>query len=115
MNKLEGINKEISNITEYRKDLATKKQEMDLLLRKANVVKREQKIKEITDKIFEGNDKYKTYQDIKLLQEYMDKNTKLIDVSFQSEMNMDKLAEYGELDINLKSDLFDITIKYSWS
>ena len=108
--KFEGINNAIANIVEYQKDLATQKQAIDVLLRKPDVVKREQKIKKITDGIFKDNDKYNTYHDIKLLQEYVDNHTKLMDVKFQLQMNMEELSSYGKLDKNIKSNLFNIPV-----
>eukprot|EP01084_Bolivina_argentea_P110325 197035_1 len=84
LDKLEEINKEISEISENSQSLKQLQEEINNLLTKDKCVinERENKIKQITQNFFENNKYYKIFDDIKLLQIYLDNNTKISNIIF---------------------------------
>ena len=98
--------KEIDKIDEYSKDLKIKKEAISVLLRKSDVVRRDQKIQEIVDSLFEDNNKYKKYQNKKLLKAYIEQNTQKVSVRFQDLVQMTRLATYGIIEGEASNDIF---------
>eukprot|EP01084_Bolivina_argentea_P117966 209390_1 len=94
LNKLESVNKNISNITQYQQELAvTKKQCKEMLKIDHNDSNREHKIKEITEKLFE---KYNIQ-----LKKFIENNIQLMNIEFLSEKNkINQLNKYGRIVIN---------------
>ena len=98
--KLAEINKEVANVETYNADLQGKKEEIDSLLRKSDVIKRDQKIKAIFDGIFKNNAKYTKYQSIGSLKAHIDQITMKTTAEFGT------FTTHGALKTDVESKMF---------